>query len=112
MKAICSSVVSSFLGVKAGMVSMGRLRSSPEQRRSSSDRYELASAPHDDMQDRYGLGIQLELLLLRRIGTDCAWERVFDVLLSVRARGCDVGHVEFGDALRSAEYAEVGAFVV
>lgn len=84
-KAICSSVVSSFLGERAGMVSTGMLRSSAEHKRSSSERYELGS-PNDDMHDRYGLGSQLELLLSRRIATDCAWLVVFEVLLSVRAR--------------------------
>jgi len=42
---------------------------------------------------------------------DCVWEVVLEVLLSDRARGCDCSHVDGGDALTSALYAEVGAFV-
>jgi len=96
------------------MVSTGRLRLSAGQSRSSSERYELGSVPKDDMQDLYGLGSQDELLLLRRMATEEIWEEcevVVDVLLSVRARASEDCHPEVGDALRSAEYAEVGVYV-
>lgn len=42
---------------------------------------------------------------------DCVWEVVLEVLLSVRASGCDCSHAAGGDALMSALYAEVGACV-
>lgn len=105
--ATCSSVVNSFLGVGLGMVSMGRDSSSAEYRRSSSERYELASAP-DERHDLYGLGSQLELLLSRRMvvaenssGDDVLLEELLSDLWS----GCDVG-----EAFMSARYALVGAY--
>jgi len=49
------------------------------------------------------------LLLSRRIATEDGCEVAVDASLSERIRVCEMGHDDDGDALTSAEYAELGA---